>query len=185
MAERAESQQRIRDLEEETKVLRQGEREGNMEIDRQESGAGFNPAVFIYPRDQIFLSPRLKERLKKTSSQMKHDEEKRKTLQVIATVTKQVVCVMESPPKVSPLSAGRDGGRPAGGTGPAGAAGGQRALGRRSAQGAEGAGCPPGLHPHRAAPGPPAGGPAHAATVRGGPAPQGGARQLGPGERGI
>eukprot|EP00066_Takifugu_rubripes_P022792 XP_011612058.1 PREDICTED: calcium-binding and coiled-coil domain-containing protein 1-like [Takifugu rubripes] len=57
MAERAESQQRIRDLEEENKVLRQGEREGKMEIDR------------------------LKERLKKTSSQMKHDEEKKKTLQ--------------------------------------------------------------------------------------------------------
>lgn len=36
MAERAESQQRIRDLEEENKVLRQGEREGNVEIDRQE-----------------------------------------------------------------------------------------------------------------------------------------------------
>lgn len=57
MAERAESQQRIRDLEEENKVLRQGEREGIMEIDRQESRAGFNTAVFIYSRDKIFFLP--------------------------------------------------------------------------------------------------------------------------------
>lgn len=57
MAERAESQQRIRDLEEENKVLRQGEREGIMEIDRQEPRAGFNTAVYIYSRDKIFFLP--------------------------------------------------------------------------------------------------------------------------------
>lgn len=110
MAERAESQQRIRDLEEENKVLRQAEKEGNVEIERQESSAGFNAAVFIYSRDEIFFfsPPRLKERLKKTSSQMKHDEEKKKTLQVTAAVTEQVVRATKSPPEVSCLSAGGD-----------------------------------------------------------------------------
>ncbi|XP_045931260.1 calcium-binding and coiled-coil domain-containing protein 1-like [Micropterus dolomieu] len=58
MAEKAESQQRIKDLEEDIKVLNDREKEGNMELER------------------------LKERVKKMSSQMKHDEEKRKTLQV-------------------------------------------------------------------------------------------------------
>lgn len=57
MAERAESQRRIRDLEEENQVLRRGEREGNMEIDRQESRAGFNTAIFIYfTRQNLFFS---------------------------------------------------------------------------------------------------------------------------------
>lgn len=106
MAERAESQQRIRDLEEENKVLRQAEKEGNVEIERQESSAGFNAAGFIYSRDEISPPPptpyRLKERQKKTSSQMKHDEEKKKTLQVTAAVTEQAVCATKSPPKVSP-----------------------------------------------------------------------------------
>lgn len=55
MAERTQNQQQIRDLEEENKVLRQGEREGNMEIERQESHAGFKAAVFIYSRDKIFF----------------------------------------------------------------------------------------------------------------------------------
>lgn len=59
MAERAESQQRIRDLEEENKVLRQAEKEGNVEIERQESSAGFNAAVFIYlfTRRNLFFFP--------------------------------------------------------------------------------------------------------------------------------
>ncbi|XP_078104453.1 calcium-binding and coiled-coil domain-containing protein 1-like [Sander vitreus] len=58
MAENAESQQRIKDLEEEIKGLNDREKEENGELER------------------------LKERVKKTSNQMKHDEEKRKCLQV-------------------------------------------------------------------------------------------------------
>ncbi|XP_044078791.1 calcium-binding and coiled-coil domain-containing protein 1-like isoform X2 [Siniperca chuatsi] len=58
MAEKAESQQRIKELEEDIKVLNDREKEENMELER------------------------LKDRVKKMSSQMKHDEEKRKTLQV-------------------------------------------------------------------------------------------------------
>lgn len=119
------------------------------------------------------------------SSQMKHDEAKRKTLQVTAAFVNQVTLVLKSSPEGSCLSAGGGRGHPAGGAGPAGAPGGQRARGRGSAQGAEGARRPSGLHPHRAAPGPPAGGPADSAAVRGEPAPQGGACQLGPGERGV
>lgn len=42
MAQRTESQQLIRDLEDENKALRETEREGTMELDRQESHAGFN-----------------------------------------------------------------------------------------------------------------------------------------------
>lgn len=57
MAERTEDQQLIRDLEEENKVLRQGEREGNMEIDRQESHADFKAAIYIFSRDKIFFLP--------------------------------------------------------------------------------------------------------------------------------
>uniref|UniRef100_H3C1W6 Calcium binding and coiled-coil domain 1b n=1 Tax=Tetraodon nigroviridis TaxID=99883 RepID=H3C1W6_TETNG len=57
MAQRTQSQQQIRDLEDENKALRETEREGTMEVDRQESHAGL-----------------LKERLKKMSNQMKHDE---------------------------------------------------------------------------------------------------------------
>ncbi|KAM9361864.1 calcium-binding and coiled-coil domain-containing protein 1-like [Symphorus nematophorus] len=57
MAEKAESQQRIKELEEDIKVLNDREKEGNSEMER------------------------LKERVKKMSSQMKHDEEKRKSLQ--------------------------------------------------------------------------------------------------------
>ncbi|XP_034545050.1 calcium-binding and coiled-coil domain-containing protein 1b [Notolabrus celidotus] len=60
MAEKAESQQRVRDLEEDMKVLTDHEKEGNMELERKV----------------------LKERVKKMSSQMKYDEEKRKFLQV-------------------------------------------------------------------------------------------------------
>lgn len=41
-AQRTESQQLIRDLEDENKALRETEKEGNMELDRQESHAGFN-----------------------------------------------------------------------------------------------------------------------------------------------
>ncbi|GAA6215695.1 calcium-binding and coiled-coil domain-containing protein 1-like [Lates japonicus] len=58
MADKAESQQQIKDLEDDIKVLTDREKEGNMELER------------------------LKERVKKMSNQMKHDEEKRKTLQV-------------------------------------------------------------------------------------------------------
>lgn len=55
MAERAESQQRIRDLEEENKVLRQGEREGIMEIDRQESALVLTrPFLFIHETKSFF-----------------------------------------------------------------------------------------------------------------------------------
>ncbi|XP_041815154.1 calcium-binding and coiled-coil domain-containing protein 1-like [Chelmon rostratus] len=57
LTEKAESQQRIQDLEENIKVRNDREKEGNMELER------------------------LKERVKKMSSQMKHDEEKRKSLQ--------------------------------------------------------------------------------------------------------
>ncbi|XP_076612732.1 calcium-binding and coiled-coil domain-containing protein 1-like isoform X1 [Chaetodon auriga] len=57
LAEKAESQQRIQDLEEDIKALNDREKEGSMELER------------------------LKERVKKMSSQMKHDEEKRKSLQ--------------------------------------------------------------------------------------------------------
>ncbi|XP_074488734.1 calcium-binding and coiled-coil domain-containing protein 1-like isoform X1 [Sebastes fasciatus] len=58
MAEKDESLHRIRDLEEDIKVLNDREKDENVELER------------------------LKERVKKTSSQMKHDEEKRKCLQV-------------------------------------------------------------------------------------------------------
>ncbi|XP_071349889.1 calcium-binding and coiled-coil domain-containing protein 1b isoform X1 [Trachinotus anak] len=58
MADKAQSEQRIKDLEDDVKVLTDREKEGNMELER------------------------LKERVKKMSSQMKHDEEKRKSLQV-------------------------------------------------------------------------------------------------------
>ncbi|XP_041672668.1 calcium-binding and coiled-coil domain-containing protein 1b isoform X2 [Cheilinus undulatus] len=58
MAEKADSQQQVRDLQEDMKVLTEREKEAHMELER------------------------LKERMKKMSSQMKHDEEKRKSLQV-------------------------------------------------------------------------------------------------------
>ncbi|XP_068451186.1 calcium-binding and coiled-coil domain-containing protein 1b isoform X2 [Clinocottus analis] len=58
MAEKAESQQLIKDLEEDIQILKEGKKEENGELER------------------------LKERVKKMSSQMKHDEEKRKCLQV-------------------------------------------------------------------------------------------------------
>ncbi|XP_072238443.1 calcium-binding and coiled-coil domain-containing protein 1-like [Leuresthes tenuis] len=57
MAEKAENQQKIKDLENDMKVLSDKEKEASNELER------------------------VKERVKKTSSQMKHDEEKRKTLQ--------------------------------------------------------------------------------------------------------
>ncbi|XP_019132265.2 calcium-binding and coiled-coil domain-containing protein 1-like isoform X3 [Larimichthys crocea] len=57
LAEKEESQQRIKDLEEDIKVLNDRKKEGDVEVER------------------------LKERVKKMSGQMKHDEEKRKTLQ--------------------------------------------------------------------------------------------------------
>ncbi|XP_074547005.1 calcium-binding and coiled-coil domain-containing protein 1-like isoform X2 [Halichoeres trimaculatus] len=57
LAEKAESQQRVRDLEDDMKILIEREKDGNLEMER------------------------LKERVKKMSSQMKHDEEKRKSLQ--------------------------------------------------------------------------------------------------------
>ncbi|XP_062255731.1 calcium-binding and coiled-coil domain-containing protein 1b isoform X5 [Platichthys flesus] len=58
VTDKSETEQRIRDLEEEVKALTERENEANMETER------------------------LKERLKKMSTQMKHNEEKRKTLQV-------------------------------------------------------------------------------------------------------
>ncbi|KAK9529161.1 hypothetical protein VZT92_013274 [Zoarces viviparus] len=58
MAEKDESQQRIKDLEEDIEVLKDTKKEENGDLER------------------------LKERVKKMSSQMKHDEEKRKCLQV-------------------------------------------------------------------------------------------------------
>ncbi|XP_062419973.1 calcium-binding and coiled-coil domain-containing protein 1-like isoform X2 [Pungitius pungitius] len=58
MAEKAESQQRVRDLEENIKVLNDRKREEHSDLER------------------------LKERVKKMSIQMNHDEEKRKCLQV-------------------------------------------------------------------------------------------------------
>ncbi|KAL6111590.1 uncharacterized protein ACO6RY_08536 [Pungitius sinensis] len=58
MAEKAESQQRVRDLEENIKVLNDSKREEHSDLER------------------------LKERVKKMSIQMNHDEEKRKCLQV-------------------------------------------------------------------------------------------------------
>ncbi|KAI3370200.1 hypothetical protein L3Q82_024973, partial [Scortum barcoo] len=60
MAEKAEALQQIKDLEEDIKVLNDREKEGKVEMERQV----------------------LKERLKKMSIQMKHDEEKQKSLQV-------------------------------------------------------------------------------------------------------
>lgn len=47
MAQRTESQQLIRALEDENKALREMEREGNIELDRQESHAGFNTFLFL------------------------------------------------------------------------------------------------------------------------------------------
>ncbi|XP_040060082.2 calcium-binding and coiled-coil domain-containing protein 1 isoform X1 [Gasterosteus aculeatus] len=58
MAEKAESQERVRDLEETIKVLNDRKKEENSDLER------------------------LKERVKKMSIQMNHDEEKRKCLQV-------------------------------------------------------------------------------------------------------
>ncbi|XP_060926547.1 calcium-binding and coiled-coil domain-containing protein 1-like [Limanda limanda] len=58
VTDKSETEQRIRDLEEEVKALTERENEANLETER------------------------LQERLKKMSSQMKHNEEKRKTLQV-------------------------------------------------------------------------------------------------------
>ncbi|XP_068598757.1 calcium-binding and coiled-coil domain-containing protein 1-like [Brachionichthys hirsutus] len=58
MAEKAESLQQIRDLEENVEMLTEREKDGNAELER------------------------LKERVKKLSCQMKHDDEKRKSLQV-------------------------------------------------------------------------------------------------------
>ncbi|CAF95522.1 unnamed protein product [Tetraodon nigroviridis] len=47
MAQRTQSQQQIRDLEDENKALRETEREGTMEVDRQESHAGFNIRFYL------------------------------------------------------------------------------------------------------------------------------------------
>ncbi|XP_034441770.1 calcium-binding and coiled-coil domain-containing protein 1-like isoform X2 [Hippoglossus hippoglossus] len=58
VTDKSETEQRIRDLEEDVKAQTERKNEANMEVER------------------------LKERLKKMSSQMKHNEEKRKTLQV-------------------------------------------------------------------------------------------------------
>lgn len=88
LAEKAESQQRIEDLEEDIKVLNERKKEGNMELERQVCGSygSLNIRLGISALAlNLFLSHRLKERVKKMSSQMKHDEEKRKTLQVIAS----------------------------------------------------------------------------------------------------
>ncbi|XP_059185792.1 calcium-binding and coiled-coil domain-containing protein 1-like [Centropristis striata] len=57
MAEKADNEQRIKDLEEDIKLLNEREKEENGELER------------------------LKERVKKMSSQMKHDDEKKKSLQ--------------------------------------------------------------------------------------------------------
>lgn len=53
-AQRTESQQLIRDLEDENKALRETEREGNMELDRQESHAGFN-SLFLFLKETLFF----------------------------------------------------------------------------------------------------------------------------------
>lgn len=90
MAEKAEGQQRIEELEEDIKVLNDREKEGNMELERQafETYPSLDICLGVFIslglKQTFFLSHRLKERVKKTSSQMKHDEEKRKSLQVIA-----------------------------------------------------------------------------------------------------
>lgn len=55
MAQRSESQQLIRDLEEENKALRETEREGTMELDRQASHAGWNMFVFISKKISLCL----------------------------------------------------------------------------------------------------------------------------------
>lgn len=52
MAERAENQQRIKDLEEENKALKEMEREGNTETERQ---AGFDAYVPVCSRDKSFF----------------------------------------------------------------------------------------------------------------------------------
>lgn len=58
MAERAESQQRIKDLEEENKALKEMERDGNMEAERQGSRAGFNAYGPTCSRDKnLFCLP--------------------------------------------------------------------------------------------------------------------------------
>lgn len=86
IAENAQSQQRIRELEECIKALNDREKEGNMEVERQvfETLKHLSYIYFLWLKTFI-LSPRLKERVKRMSSQMKHDEEKRKSLQVIAS----------------------------------------------------------------------------------------------------
>ncbi|KAM6927190.1 calcium-binding and coiled-coil domain-containing protein 1-like [Xenentodon cancila] len=70
MAEKAENQQRIKDLEGKIKILVEKEMAANTELERQES-----------QRDHSLGCDRVKERVKKTSSQMRHDEEKKRSLQ--------------------------------------------------------------------------------------------------------
>lgn len=105
LAEKEESQQRIKDLEEDIKVLNDRKKEGDVEVERQVCGTygclnvclGIFPLAFFF-----FLSHRLKERVKKMSGQMKHDEEKRKTLQVIASSrVKTQTALSETMPSVS------------------------------------------------------------------------------------
>lgn len=92
MAEKAESQQRIKRLENDVKLLTDREKEGNVELERQvfETYASSNICLGsssgLILKLTLFAPPiphRLKERVKKMSSQMKHDEEKRKSLQVM------------------------------------------------------------------------------------------------------
>ncbi|MEQ2272433.1 hypothetical protein XENORESO_000762 [Xenotaenia resolanae] len=86
VAEKAENQQQVQDLKDEIKVLSDREEQAIMELQRKESEAcvsGNTYATVFYSLELIlFFSYRLKERVKKMSSQMKHDEEKRKSLQV-------------------------------------------------------------------------------------------------------
>lgn len=86
IAENAQSQQQIRDLDEYNKALHEREKDGNMEVERQvfETLKHLSYIYFLWLKTFI-LSPRLKEIVKKMSSQMKHDEEKRKSLQVMAS----------------------------------------------------------------------------------------------------
>ena len=92
MTEKSENHQQIKDLEDEIQILAEKETKANNELERQELERykRYN-SLDIYPitscllvrKLTLFWFGRVKERMKKMSCQMRHDEEKRKCLQVI------------------------------------------------------------------------------------------------------